>query len=276
VRDVLEQVWYHAAPRTPREHPLDRSWDVPAVVAQGAGVTYYVHAHFPHPAKVGLVAPQSGRVRRLVGALKMSGQALYSEQNLPKAYKYGYGIEVVDREPTTGEPLHEVRLREPVWRSSPLLSAAAKAAWAAATMGAAAAAVAVQPDSPWSWALLALAAAYNYAFLTAWVPLRRLQELLRARALERDGDSSGASGLKRWAKAVLTTRPNLDAFRRVQLPLPESTYRATAFGARAKAIASAVSRDAAARGLSEVHILTGANHADELARLLADGRAQIR
>jgi len=251
--DVLEHVWYHAAPSTPRRFAVDDSWAVPAVVAQNEGVTYYVHAHFPHPSRVSLVPPQLGRVQRLVSALESKGVPLYSEQNLPKAYKYGYGKEVVDG----------AGLRKPVWEQSPVLSNTAKAAWTAATMGAAAALAAIHPDSPLAWALVAGAAVYNYLFWSAWVPLRRWRVLL-----------SGDENLRRWARAVFTNRPDLDRFRRVQLPLPESAYRASAFGGRARAIAEAVSQDAKARGLSEVHILTGANHADELASELSGARAQ--
>ncbi len=67
-------------------------------------------------------------------------------------------------------------------------------------------------------------------------------------------------------RTVLTNRPDPDAFRRVTPPL--TTSEPSAYSQRARIEADVVSRDAKMLGLAQVHILTGANHAEEIARHL--------
>ncbi|MBI4422313.1 MAG: hypothetical protein HY554_01215 [Elusimicrobia bacterium] len=267
--DALAEVWYQAAPRTPRAFELDRSWAIPAQVVRSGDATYLVHGLFPHPAGLSLVPAQRTAVLRLVEQVKARGGALYSEQNLPLAYGYRHGLEVVDMDERERAPLPRALVRP---AHAPLrlpVGAGVKAWWTALTIAAPAAWAAAAPQGLWPWAALAASAAYNVLFWKSWVPLRGLRLQLKALRAAAGGRPERALSLFRKARAIFTSRPDPDAFRREKLPLPQGAYESSPFEGRSGATAAAVAADARARGQKLVHILTGANHGEELPWLLA-------
>lgn len=263
-RALLERIWYDAAPHTPRRFELDRSWPVPAVVARRDGVSYYFHGLFPHPGNPSLVPPQLHSVRRLVARLQKPrgqerGLPLYSEYRLPKVYGYSSGREFVDVNPE-GQELGFAFLRDAQAKGGSLLSSLQKFGWSAFTLSFAAAWAAIHPGSDWGVPMIGLAVAYNYLFWRSWLPLRRFVKFWQAAV----GPEFDRLNRVRWARAVLTSRPDPDMFRRVTLPWPNSEFDPlTAYPQRARLQAELAAREAKLRGLDELHILTGANHGEE-------------
>jgi hypothetical protein len=228
LRYITHRLWAETPAKAKPAVEIDESRAIPSLVIPSQGVAYHIHgiAH-------GSVRPiQPNRVARLVSSLKKEGAALYSEQNLPAFYHYGYGVETLDHRVLSGQ---EIALR----------------------------------DVP---AMKGLAAAASLALhrLLSWIlPSSRPYFLWRFASLSRQAAELGCADMAdyfaRLGPGVYGRPWNLARALAAHLPMPLKAAIQPDVAARSKAMAEIIAKDAAAKGLKEVHILTGVNHAAELA-----------
>lgn len=185
-----------------------------------------------HPVVHGQAVPLRSRaVRGLVSRLEKSGAALLSEQDLGRFYGFAYGLETRDHEAAAGRPAE--------LRAQP--ASARRAFLWTALLG---------PLALLVWRLL-------YARLSA-----------RARL---EGEADLAFWLRARARALFSRRFDWAAVRRTELPAALTLEEGGWTAARSVSMAAAAAALSAARGLSELHLLVGHKHAEQLAALLARG-----
>lgn len=269
LRELAQALWYEAAPITPRLFPVDRTGPVPALKVEAGGSTYYVHG-VAHAPSLNLPSRRRSEVRALVSEARRREEPLVSELNLPAAYSFDYGTEVVDDGPSVSE--------RPAFKD--VIVAAVQRAWLGAkwaAVAAPAALVAASPSSIGAWVALGGGAAAAYLIHRSFAPALRAAYLWRslvaapARAagfrgawfmLRRGGET--ALHARRWAAAAYAPTLDLDALRRVQLPVATPGARNKR---RAAALAQAAGRVAVPG--KAVHVLAGFQHMDEVAAHLA-------
>lgn len=271
-RFLLTRLWRKTAAGVASAFPVDRSWAIAALKARRDGVTYFVHA----VAHGQLGAPRRFSVLSLVRQVEASGQALYSEQNLPAHYGYKKGMETLDHVAAEGAAAVLVAAAPGYTRAALLLKRALD--WAVAPGGALAALawVLVSPASPPAWALLLALGALAWRVMTGGLPAMRWKRRRRAAAAQADGLVDIAEQYADEARHSFVSKPDLEVLRGLELPQPLGAT-ADPLSVRSRAIADAVAADVAASGAGEAHLIVGHLHAHEVAWRLAYGpRRQVQ
>lgn len=233
LRYITHKLWAEATDSAKPAVEIDQTRALPALVVHAGGVRYSIHgiAH-------GVVRPIREReVRKLVDSLQKNGAALYSEQNLPAFFRYSYGAETLDQRILEGEPIS--------LRDVPPLQAGFSAASARAFL------------SALSWVLPSSLPFFHIRF-------RHLSRLAA-----NIGYQDMADYFTDKARIAYGWRWDLKKVLFNQLPMPLKASIHPDDAARSKAMAEIIAKDAAARGLKEAHIITGANHTAEIAWYLA-------
>jgi hypothetical protein len=255
---LLLRLWYEAA--GPESFPkIDANWPIPAVVALRNGVRYCVHGIVHGSYR----AAGRGRVRALVAALEKRGLPLYSEQNFPKAYGYDWGKETLDHSSENGSatriqaarisagPAHVRLLRR-------LKDLAVSPGALLLDLGW----LVLHPASPWAWLLLPFLLFYTVAASTSMLFWLRLNMRLAAKILPEDP----AHHYRVYADRAMRAKSTVEDALRVELPTSlKSSELSPETLLRSKAMADAIRQDAQSGGATEVHILGGINHAQDIA-----------
>jgi hypothetical protein len=263
-RFMLTRVWRQTAASIPSPFAVDAGFGIPALKVHRDGVTYYVHA----VAHGQYGAPRRSAVLTLVRKIAASGQALYSEQNLPAYYGYKLGFETLDHESAAGAPARVVPAAPGY--SLPALALKRAIDWAVSP-GSALAALAwvlLVPASPWAWAALAGFGALAWLVLTGGLPLMRWKRRRLAAGARAEGLEDIAEQYADEARDFFVAKPDLEVLRGLELPQPLGAT-GDALSVRSRAIADAVA--AASAGAPVVHLVVGHLHAHEVASRLANG-----
>lgn len=261
-RFLLTRVWRKTSSSIPAPFPVDKTFSVPALTVVRDGVTYYVHG----VAHGQLGAPRRGAVLSAIRAIAASGEALYSEQNLPAHYGYTAGFETLDHETPVRvvpaapgySPLTLLLKRAIDWAVAPG-SAFAALAWLLAS-----------PASILPWLLFPLTGALAFFVLSGGLPLMAWKRRRLAASVRSQGLPDLADQYADEASHFFVSKPDLDVLRGLELPQPLGAT-SDRFSVRSRAIADAVSAHAASTGASAVHLVVGHLHAHEVAARLASG-----
>ncbi|OGR77822.1 MAG: hypothetical protein A2X40_05975 [Elusimicrobia bacterium GWC2_65_9] len=264
-RFLLTRLWRKTADSVAPAFPVDRSFAIAALKVQRNGATYFIHpvAHGQRG------APRRFAVLSLVRQVKASGQALYSEQNLPAYYGYKHGLETLDHAAAQGAAAAVVAAA-PGYTRATLLKREIDRALAPAGALAALAWVLISPASPSAWALLLAFGALAWRMMSSDLRQMRRQRRRRAAAAQAEGLVDIAEQYADEARNFFISKPDLEVLRGLELPQPLGAT-ADAASVRSRAIADAVAADAAASGAGEIHLVVGHLHAHEVAWRLADG-----
>lgn len=266
-RFLLTRVWRAAAPELPSPYAVDSSWSVPALKVERDGVVYFVHgvAHGQG------APPRRGAVLKLARESVASGDALYSEQNLPAYYGYAAGRETLDHKAPAGYPVTVVNAAPGFTAASLKIKRAIDWAVSPGTAVAAAVWTALHAASPFGWIALAAALLLAFYTLTGGLPLLRMKRRRRAAEARAAGLADMAEQYADEAKNFFVAKPDLEVLRGLELPQPLGGIEGDPYSVRSRAIADAVAADAAAKGAKAVHLVVGHLHAHEVAWRLANG-----
>ena len=258
-KSLLGRLWYLTSPSATSKTEIDSSWPVPALVVRKGSKTYFIH-----PIAHGQWRPNGrGAVLGLVRRIRKSGQALYSEQILPAFYGYRDGRETLDHAVLNGRPVTVVdasrgglaatiasRLIEAMILSAPFLLAVKLYALAL---------------NPVSWPFIALGGIYWFLYLRSKQPLLRRQILAEAQSWRALGDEDRAAWIEAEARALYGGKFDLSELSRLTPPpslgIGKEPFKI--FTGRSMAMADAVAADS--QGSENVHIITGYEHAHEIA-----------
>ncbi len=265
-RFLLTRLWRKTSSALAPAFEVDESFRVPALKVEREGVVYFVHgvAHGQYG------APRRSAVLSLVRRVQAAGRALYSEQNLPAYYGYKAGLETLDHPAAAGAPATVVPAAPGYTRASLLIKRAID--WAVAP-GSALAVLAwtlASPASVFAWVLLPAAGGLAWLVLTGGLPLMAWRRRRLAAAMRAAGLSDIAEQYADEAEHFFTAKPDLAVLRGLELPQPLGAS-ADPLSVRSRAIADAVTGDAAASGARAVHLVVGHLHAHEVAARLASG-----
>jgi hypothetical protein len=266
-RFLLTRIWRKSAPALPASFAVDESWAIPALVVERDGTTFFVHA-VPHGQ---LAPPRRGAVLALARHVSAAGRALYSEQNLPAYYGYTAGRETLDHAAADGYPVSVVAAAPGFTKASMLVKRVIDWAVSPGTAVAATIWAALSPDQPLPWLALAAALALAFAVLTGGLPYLRWKRRRRAAAARRDGFADQAEQYADEARHFFVAKPDLEILRGLELPQPLGGQVGDVYSIRSRAIADAVSADAAVSAAKDVHLVVGHMHAHEVAWRLANG-----
>jgi hypothetical protein len=256
---ALKRLWDHAAPAYAEgKIAVDSGWAVPALRVENAGTTYLVH-----PVAHGQLYPPNRRaVLRLVGQIKESGGALYSEEKLPSHYGFAFGRETMDHRVDQGLP---IAVEPAAGGVSDGAMRFVYRAFTAAALTPLALALPQIIDHPSK--LVIVPALLYLAFLavlrSGLLPFYRFEKWGLSRQARALGAPEMAEQLRREAGAL--HRARLDALEVLRLHLPPGPgAEHDAFAARSEAMAKAVAEDAKAAEAKVVHLLVGYKHAADI------------
>ena len=270
---LVHDVWFETALQVPAPFKFDHTWELPTLVLEKNGITYYLHGiQHGNMWRIG-----RGSVLRLVRELERQGRPLYSEQNFRIGYGYGYGQETQDHQAEKGLP---VKFKGSL---PPPLALLAGELYSLLQNTLFSLALALPPVALASiWTEPHMGGILGFIFLV--LPLVGVYSNLRWNLFARyraykSREKFGDNVLTRWSARSLELTPMfghaaLEHYRKAVLPLPLARDSPLAWeGApdgvksrhRSLAMADIIRRDAVAQGHRAVHVLTGAGHTMEIA-----------